>query len=128
MCKRKESVKPNAGLSHRIELITEVEYKVYFRKVCDTARFAWKRALAKWHKQFYAGQRPNCFKQLATVKTVLPVASLAVMRGAEASSPDSAGEVTRVTYDTVCKKDQGRKKIVHFCALLELQRNEKSTN
>ena len=54
-------------------------------------------------------------KRLAT-ETALPAASNAVMRSTDALQKVSGGKVTPVSYDPVCKKNQGRKKNVHFYA------------
>ena len=54
-------------------------------------------------------------KRLAT-ETALPAASNAVMRSTDTLQKVSGGKVTPVSHDPVCKKNQGRKKNVHFYA------------
>lgn len=58
-------------------------------------------------------------KQLATAATALPVASEAAMPSTDVVQTASGGKVTSVSHDPVCRKNQGRKKNVHFDAHLE---------
>ncbi|HAM51009.1 MAG TPA: hypothetical protein DCP92_10100 [Nitrospiraceae bacterium] len=53
-------------------------------------------------------------KQLATVETALPVASIPSIGCTDTSSAVSGSKVTPVDHDSVLKKDQGRRK---KCAL-----------
>ncbi len=46
-------------ITHRIELAPDVEQADYFRRACGTDRFTWNWALAEWHRQFEAGQKPS---------------------------------------------------------------------
>jgi putative transposase len=48
--------------AHKIRLNPTEEQSVYFAKAAGTARFVWNWALAEWHRQYEAGEKPTALK------------------------------------------------------------------
>ena len=48
--------------AHKIRLHPTEEQKGYFAKAAGTARFVWNWALAEWHRQYEAGEKPTALK------------------------------------------------------------------
>src|SRR5438874_9823169 len=48
--------------AHKIRLNPTDEQAVYFAKAAGTVRFVWNWALAEWHRQYEAGEKPTAFK------------------------------------------------------------------
>ncbi len=58
-------------IAHRIELDPTQATRNYFAQACGTDRFVWNWALAEWHRQYEAGQKPNAMalkKQFNAIK------------------------------------------------------------
>jgi IS605 OrfB family transposase len=48
--------------AHKIRLHPTPEQAVYFAKSAGTSRFVWNWALAEWHRQYEAGEKPTALK------------------------------------------------------------------
>jgi len=48
--------------AHKIRLNPTPEQAVYFAKAAGTSRFVWNWALAEWHRQYEAGEKPTALK------------------------------------------------------------------
>ena len=57
-------------LIHKIALDPTPEQEAYFRQACGTARFMWNWALAEWHRQYDAGQKPNAMALKKTFNAI----------------------------------------------------------
>jgi putative transposase len=123
----------DVGMGEFSRQIKKYKTKLYGTRLCEADRWFPSSKLCSVCKFVHGGLQlsdrvwkcPNCgtvhdrdinaainLKQLATVETALPVASPTVMQDADASkTPEgsSVGKVTPVSYDSVLKKDQGRK-------------------